>query len=320
MLTLEHFLSAETLSKQEMMNLFTSADKFRNQAYMLNQQLFVANLFFEPSTRTKMSFIVAEKKLGLETLDFSADTSSVQKGESLYDTIKTFESIGANLLVIRHVDDDWVGEIKDTCRIPIINAGAGAKEHPTQSLLDAYTIYQEFHTLEGLKIVISGDVKHSRVARSNASMLTKLGAKVYLVSPPEYHDPNLPYPTISMDEALEIADVMMLLRIQHERHAKGDLHKQNYHENYGLTLEREKKMKSGAIIMHPGPVNRGVEIDSRLVECERSRIFKQMNNGVYIRMAVIISQLLEWGIIDENQIRKRSTITKQSVHQMRCVN
>ena len=202
--------------------------------------------------------------------------------------------------------------------IPVINAGAGKKEHPTQSLLDAMTIYEEFNTFEGLKVVISGDVKHSRVARSNAAFLSKLGAKLYISSPAEYTDTDLPYPVISMDEAVEIADVLMLLRIQNERHASVHVTDVNYLQGYGLTKQREQSMKPGSIIMHPGPVNRGVEIDSDMVECPRSRIFKQMSNGVYVRMATIMSQLLEWGIIHEDQIIKGECIEGQQVANAMC--
>src|SRR5699024_4989107 len=247
-----------------------------------------------PSTRTKTSFIVAERKLGLEVLDFHPEASSVQKGESLYDTVKTFEAIGANMLVIRHEDDHWYEEVEGLS-IPVINAGAGKVEHPSQCLLDLLTIYQEFGGFEGIHIVIAGDIKHSRVARSNAKALDRLGAKVYLTAANGYQDETLQFPYISMDEAVKICDVMMLLRVQHERHTE---HQQmiNYLTTYGLTTEREQKMKEQAIIMHPAPVNRGVEIDADLIESKRSRIFKQMTNGVFIRMAMISHLLQKWGM------------------------
>ena len=205
--------------------------------------------------------------------------------------------------------------------VPIVNAGAGKKDHPTQSLLDAITIYQEFGSFDGLNIVIAGDIKHSRVARSNAQMLTKLGANVYFTGAPDFMDDSLAYPYVTMDEAIEMSDVLMLLRIQHERHDQFSSSTVNYNEHYGLTIEREKKMKEHAIVLHPGPVNRGVEIDTTLVECDRSRIFKQMSNGVYVRMAVLTTQLLKWGIIHEHDIKKRnSTFGGQPVTKMRSVN
>lgn len=317
---MNHFISVEDMTVEEIIKLLDMANDFRLDEYKLAKQLFCANLFFEPSTRTKMSFIVAERKLGIEPLEFNIENSSMKKGESLYDTAKTFEAIGANVLVVRHEHDDWANELSAHMDIPIINAGAGKKDHPTQSLLDADTIYQEFGTFNGLNIVIAGDIKHSRVARSNAQMLTKLGAKVYFSGAPEFMDDTLDYPYISMDEAVEICDALMLLRIQHERHDQFSSATVNYNENFGLTVERERKMKEKAIILHPGPVNRGVEIDTSLVECERSRIFKQMSNGVFVRMAVLTTQLLKWGIIDEYHIEKRNTTSEQRVTKMRFVN
>lgn len=311
------FISVQDLSVAEIKYLLETADRFRTHDYEISKQLFAANLFFEPSTRTKMSFIVAERKLGLESLELHAEMSSIKKGETLYDTAKTFEAIGANVLVIRHEADDWIKELNEKLSIPIINAGAGTKDHPTQSLLDAYTIYQEFERFKDLNITIAGDVKHSRVARSNAEMLSKLGANVYFAGAPELMDESLGYPILTIDQAVEQSDVLMLLRIQHERHHGFLQAAIEYLEKYGLTVERERKMQNHAIILHPGPVNRGVEIDSSLVECKRSRIFNQMENGVYVRMAVLTKQLLNWGIIHDDQIKKCDTIEqKQPIRAM----
>ena len=318
---MKHFLSVEHMTKEEIIALLDMAEKYRQDEYELTKQVFSANLFFEPSTRTKMSFIVAERRLGIEALEFNTENTNMKKGETLYDTAKTFEAIGADVLVIRHESDDWADELKDRMNVPIVNAGAGKKDHPTQSLLDAITIYQEFGSFDGLNIVIAGDIKHSRVARSNAQMLTKLGANVYFTGAPDFMDDSLAYPYVTMDEAIEMSDVLMLLRIQHERHDQFSSSTVNYNEHYGLTIEREKKMKEHAIVLHPGPVNRGVEIDTTLVECDRSRIFKQMSNGVYVRMAVLTTQLLKWGIIHEHDIKKRnSTFGGQPVTKMRSVN
>lgn len=318
---MKHFLSVQDMTATEIIDLLDMAESFRKEEVQITKQVFAANLFFEPSTRTKTSFIVAEKKLGIESLEFDMETSSMKKGESLYDTAKTFEAIGANILVVRHEADDWDKELRNKISIPIVSGGAGKKNHPTQSLLDADTIYQEFGTFKNLNIVIAGDIKHSRVAKSNAEMLTKLGANVYFACAPDFQDKSLDYPYITMDEAVEIGDAVMLLRIQHERHDQFSSSTLNYHNDYGLTIEREQKMKDHAIILHPGPVNRGVEIDSSLVECERSRIFKQMNNGVYVRMAVLTRQLLKWGIIDEHHIEKRKdTYGRQSARNIRFAN
>ncbi|PGZ99555.1 aspartate carbamoyltransferase [Bacillus pseudomycoides] len=287
---MNHLLTMSELSKQEISEILKDAEDFASgKGIKTTEQTFVANLFFENSTRTRFSFEVAEKRLGLDVLNFSAESSSVQKGETLYDTIKTLESIGTKAVVIRHQQDRYFDELKDQVNIPILNAGDGCGNHPTQCLLDLLTIKQEFGRFEGLKIAIVGDIRHSRVARSNAEALTKLGATIYFASPEEWKDETNPFGTYrSLDELVPEVDVMMLLRVQHERHDhyETDIMKE-YHKQHGLTIEREKRMKQGSIIMHPAPVNRDVEIASELVECERSRIFKQMENGVYVRMAVL---------------------------------
>ncbi|GAA0421850.1 MAG: aspartate carbamoyltransferase catalytic subunit [Bacillota bacterium] len=302
---MRHFFSVNQLKEDEIIRVLHQAEQLRLQQQSFTKQLFAANLFFEPSTRTKMSFIVAERKLGMDVLDFHADYSSTQKGESLYDTAKTFEAIGANLLVIRHQADYWMNELKNQLSIPIINAGAGKAEHPTQCMLDLLTIYQEFQQFHGIKVVIAGDILHSRVANSNAHTLRRLGAEVYFAAADGCKDNNLDFPYLSIDEAVECCDVLMLLRIQHERHREIFINNKDYLRKYGLTKERERKMHPKAIILHPAPINRGVEIDTELVECERSRIFKQMNNGVYTRMAIIKKLLQERGIIHETIAEKR---------------
>lgn len=260
-------------------------------------EVFCSNLFFEDSTRTKTSFDIAERKLGLQVVPFDAANSSVNKGESLYDTVKTLESLGINLVVIRDKKDRYFDELKNI-RIPVINGGDGTGNHPSQCMLDLMTIYQEFGKFEGLKVGIVGDVKHSRVANSNAEALRRLGAKVYFSGPEQWFDEgaliNGTY--LSVDEMIHEVDVLMLLRIQHERHdTKMSFSAAEYHRKYGLTKEREKTMKKEAIIMHPAPINRGVEIDSDLVECERSRVFRQMQNGVFARMAILKEALEKEG-------------------------
>lgn len=285
---MKHLLSMADLTVGEIEHILKDAQKFsEGDAWQPDKQTFVTNLFFEPSTRTKLSFEVAEKKLGLDVLNFEAKSSSTKKGETLYDTVKTLESIGARAAVIRHSEDDYYDELlNNDVSIPIINAGAGSGQHPTQSLLDLLTIKQEFNRFVGLTVAIVGDIRHSRVAHSNADALTKLGANVIFSGPKEWQDNLVNF--LPMDEAVRTADVVMMLRIQHERHAdKIGWTVNEYHEKHGLTIEREKTMKSTSIIMHPAPVNRGVEIAGELVECERSRIFKQMENGVAVRMAVL---------------------------------
>ncbi len=287
---MKHLLTITELHNEEILEILLEAQLFADgRKWTPSNEKFVANLFFEPSTRTKFSFEVAEKKLGLHVLDFESQSSSVQKGETLYDTVKTLESIGANAVVIRHPQDHYFDELVDGISIPIINGGDGCGHHPTQCLLDLLTIQQEYAHFQDLNVVIVGDIRHSRVARSNADILARLGANVYFSGPEQWMDEVITKGNyVPMDEAVKIADVMMMLRIQHERHAfKMISSKEEYHQLFGLTLQREANMKKNSIIMHPAPINRGVEIASSLVECERSRIFKQMSNGVSVRQAVL---------------------------------
>ncbi|GLY10555.1 aspartate carbamoyltransferase [Bacillus badius] len=287
----QNLVSIKDMNKDEILLILMQAQKFsQGESWRAGEQTFVANLFFEASTRTKTSFEVAERKLGLEVIPFEAGSSSVLKGETLYDTVRTLESIGVNAVVIRHKEDQYYKQLVNKVNIPVINAGDGCGQHPTQCLLDLFTIQQEFNRFEGLKVGIVGDIRHSRVARSNAEALRKLGADVRFSGPPEWFADD--YLTagdyMELDRLVEEVDVLMLLRIQHERHDGGaEMTKEDYHQMYGLTVEREQRMKPGSIIMHPAPVNRDVEIADGLVECSRSRIFKQMENGVFVRMAVL---------------------------------
>lgn len=307
---MKHFVSMKGKKAEDIIQLVKKADHIsRCGIKPFEKQYFVANLFFEPSTRTKMSFVVAERKLGMEMLDFVSEISSVTKGESIYDTAKTFESIGADLIVLRHPQENIANQLAESLSIPVINAGDGTGEHPTQSLLDLVTIYQEFGGFKGLKVVIAGDIIHSRVARSNAYALQSLGCDVYLTGMNQWRDNTLPFSYITMDEAVKIADVLMLLRIQHERHQAGvELEQSDYLAQYGLTIEREKCMQDHAVILHPAPVNRGVEIDTNLVECNKSRIFKQMENGVAARMAVIDTLLNQGGNKNEKSFKECQTV------------
>jgi aspartate carbamoyltransferase catalytic subunit len=286
-----HLLTMTELTNQDIETILADAQHFIDGGIWTPAgKTFVANLFFENSTRTKCSFEVAERRLGLDIIPFEVSTSSVSKGESLYDTVKTLEAIGVNAVVIRHQEDRYFDQLAGKTDVAILNGGDGCGHHPTQSLLDLLTIKQEFGGFAGLKVAIIGDIRHSRVARSNAESLTRLGAEVVFSGPQFWFDEEMQKDGSfeNIDEAIETADVVMLLRIQHERHEdKTGMKAEEYHQAYGLTIEREKRMKMGSIIMHPAPVNRDVEIADSLVECERSRIFKQMKNGVYIRMAVL---------------------------------
>ncbi|WP_223633417.1 aspartate carbamoyltransferase catalytic subunit [Planococcus sp. 4-30] len=279
-----NLLSMNNLENNTIMSLLERAGEFQRGEKTLIDGT-VVNLFFEPSTRTKMSFEMAEHKMGLAVLPFETAFSSILKGETLYDTVKTMEAIGVNAVIIRHEEEEYYQQLEG-CNVAVINGGDGSGQHPTQSLLDLMTIYQEFGQIEGIHVTIVGDIAHSRVAKSNAAALQQLGAEVTFICPAEWSGEY--ESSEHLDDFIEKTDVVMMLRVQHERHAVSALFsKDNYHEQYGLTIEREKRMKDGAIIMHPAPINRGVEIADCLVECERSRIFKQMANGVFVRMAVL---------------------------------
>ncbi|SFE40441.1 aspartate carbamoyltransferase catalytic subunit [Alteribacillus iranensis] len=284
-----HVFRAEDWEEKEIHALLDEAENIAQipRQTPLFQRLYAVNLFYEPSTRTKLSFEAAERNLGLEILPFATDSSSVQKGESLYDTVKTLESIGADVVVIRHSQEKFFDDLRTGINIPIINGGDGCGNHPTQSLLDLMTIRQEFGSFQNINVVIAGDISHSRVARSNISLLRKLGANVTVSGPEKWIPDEYRKMYQPMDEAIPMADVMMMLRIQHERHHASNQNVYSFHSSYGLTTDRESRMKKSSIIMHPGPVNRGVEIADELVECKRSRIFKQMQNGVFARMSLL---------------------------------
>jgi aspartate carbamoyltransferase catalytic subunit len=287
-----HLLGLKELCAEEIVGILERAafwESHPQKVTNLLQGKFVANMFFENSTRTRFSFEMAEKRLGAEVLNFSAAASSVEKGESIYDTVRTLESMGIDAGVIRLKPIGLLPQIAEKIKVPLINAGDGNNEHPTQALLDMYTMRKHFGELKGLTVSIIGDIRHSRVARSNLWGLTKLGAKVKFCAPSNLQAPELGEQAsyVSFDEALK-GDVVMMLRVQLERHEQGQIRSaEDYRAHYGLTEERAARMAPHAIIMHPAPVNRNVEIDDALVEHEKSRIFTQMSNGVPIRMAVL---------------------------------
>ncbi len=282
-----NILKLANLEIKEIEELLESATAFKSGKKKINYngEKIIANLFFEPSTRTHYSFETAELKLGCKTIDFAPESSSMKKGETLYDTVKTFESLGVDAVVIRHREDEYYKQLNNI-KIPILNGGDGTKDHPSQSLLDLYTIKEEFGHFEGLKVLIVGDIKHSRVAHSNIKVMERLGMKVYTSGPEEFKDEELEF--VNFEEYLPQVDVVMLLRIQLERHnEKINIDAKSYNKKYGLNVENVSKMKEKAIIMHPAPFNRNVEISDDIVECSKSRIFKQIENGVFVRMAMI---------------------------------
>ena len=252
----------------------------------------IVNLFFEPSTRTRTSFEVAEKRLSADTLNVAVATSSVVKGETLVDTARNLEAMAPDMIVVRHSSSGAGHLLARTCRSRIINAGDGMHEHPTQALLDAFTIREHKKQIRGLKVAIVGDLLHSRVLRSNVLLLRALGADVWLCSPPTLMPPGVDKFgvtfTTSVEAAVEGADVIMMLRIQLER-MEGNYFPslREYFRVFGMTVERVARARRDVIIMHPGPMNRGVEIASEVADGPYSVILEQVANGVAVRMAVL---------------------------------
>lgn len=283
---MKHLTTLKELELSEISHLLDRAEAFKKGEHKKYANLVFANLFFEPSTRTQNSFIMAEKNMGIQDINLNPEASSIKKGETLYDTVKTFEAIGVAGVVIRASEERYYEQLVGKINIPIMNGGDGAGDHPTQSLLDLMTIREEFGHLEGLKILILGDIRFSRVAKTNIEVMRRLGMEVFVCAPEPLRDPAYDY--IDCDDAFGKVDVVMLLRVQHERHEhRMNMSQEEYLTNYGLSKSRYDEMQKHAIIMHPAPFNRGWEIDTDLVESPKSRIFKQMENGVYARMAVI---------------------------------
>jgi aspartate carbamoyltransferase catalytic subunit len=253
----------------------------------------IVNLFFEASTRTRVSFEIAAKRLGADTLTIAAAGSSVSKGESLVDTLNTLVAMRPNAIVMRHAASGAPHFLARHLQIPIVNAGDGTHEHPTQALLDARTILDHRPSLTGLRVAIIGDIAHSRVARSNVHLLSKFGAEIVLCGPAPLLPNELAQlaPGVQLshniDEALRDADVIMMLRVQLERQHEAPMAASEYFRFYGLRLEHLKLAKPDAIVMHPGPINRGRELSSEVADSQRSVILNQVENGVAVRMAVL---------------------------------
>ncbi|HEX2329396.1 MAG TPA: aspartate carbamoyltransferase catalytic subunit, partial [Candidatus Angelobacter sp.] len=253
----------------------------------------IALLFYESSTRTRVSFEFAAKLLGTHTSVISATASSIEKGESLIDTGKTLQALGADCIVMRHPASGAPNVLARSLRVPIINAGDGMHEHPSQGLLDAYTILKHRRSLKGLRITMVGDIQHSRVVRSNVHLLSKFGAQVTLCGPPELLPETAatlaPHIKISrhMDEAIRKADVIMMLRVQKERLAGLRLDAEKYIAHFQLTADRLKLAQKDALVMHPGPMIRGMEIQGEVADGPQAVIEEQVHNGVYVRMAIL---------------------------------
>ena len=283
-------LSIDSLSDQQIAAILDRADTFYSDENRTGDSLagkIVFNVFYENSTRTAMSFATAAHRLGASAISLSVERSSVAKGETLEDTARTLNAMRPDALVIRHRENDAPMKVAEIMDAPVLNAGDGTNEHPTQALLDAATIRRRLGRVEGLRVAICGDIRHSRVARSNTKLLPRLGAEVRLAGPAELMPSNVP--AVSIDEAIAGADVVMMLRVQRERleaelgDAPGE-----YLSRYGLTSDRLATAAPDAVVMHPGPMNRGVEIDGDIADdADRSLITMQVEMGVPVRMACL---------------------------------
>jgi aspartate carbamoyltransferase catalytic subunit len=291
-------LGIEDLSAEEIGFLLDSARAFKQVGKRSVKKVpslrgkTVINLFIEPSTRTRTSFELAAKRLSADVINITASVSSLVKGETLKDTALNLQALNADVIVIRHSAAGAPHFLGKLLKASVINAGDGAHEHPTQALLDAFTIREKKGRIAGLKVTILGDILYSRVARSNIWLLTKLGASVTLAGPstlvPRVFEQLGCRVTHDMEEAIRDADVINLLRIQHERQRKTMFPSTGeYTAMFGLNKDRFARTKPDALIMHPGPINRGVEIDSDLADCGRSVILEQVTNGLAVRMAVL---------------------------------
>ena len=304
----KHLLSINDLSADEAMEILNTASELAKISDGPMKKLptlrgrTVVNLFFEDSTRTRISFESAAKRLSADVINFSAKGSSVSKGESLKDTAQTLQAMGADAVVIRHGASGAAQRLADSGWISasVINAGDGTHEHPTQALLDAYTIRSKFpefnKSFKGLRVAIVGDILHSRVARSNVLLLTKLGATVTLVAPPTLIpvgvvDWNVKV-SYDLDSVLKDIDILMMLRVQSERMANSFFpSEREYSRGYGLDITRLNSLSANAIVMHPGPMNRGLEISAESADSYKSVVLAQVSNGVLVRMAVLYQLL-----------------------------
>jgi aspartate carbamoyltransferase catalytic subunit len=296
--TKKHLLDIESLTVEEITTVLETARSFKAVGKRAIKKVpalrgkTVVNLFVEPSTRTRTSFELAAIRLSADVINFSTEASSLKKGETLKDTAKNLEALNADFIIIRHSASGAPHFLARVLDAHVINAGDGAHEHPTQALLDAFTILEKKGRIAGLNVTILGDILYSRVARSDIWALTKLGAKVTLCGPatlvPKTFEQMGCRVTYDVDEAIREADIINLLRIQHERQRKTMFPSIGEYTNlFGLNKARLAKTKPDALIMHPGPINRGVEIDSEIADCGRSVILEQVTNGLAVRMAVL---------------------------------
>jgi aspartate carbamoyltransferase catalytic subunit len=299
---IKHLLSVTQLSPEDITRVLDTADSFREVGTRVIKKVpalrgrTVVNLFYENSTRTRISFEIAAKRLSADVINFSTGGSSVAKGESLKDTALTLEAMGADAIVIRHSSSGAPHTLSRWVRASVINAGDGTHEHPTQALLDLYTIREHFPAFEGLRVAIVGDVLHSRVARSNALAMSRMGAEVTLVGPPTLIPPEAGAWGVQVSHELEGVlpklDVCYMLRVQRERQRQQYFPSvREYSRLYGLDRRRVDALPEGALVMHPGPMNRGVEIASEVADLPRAVITDQVTNGIAVRMALLYLML-----------------------------
>lgn len=294
----KHLLGIESLTQSDIFAILDTAESMYEISTREVKKVptlrgkTIINLFFEPSTRTRSSFELAAKRLSADIVNFSKSASSVVKGESLKDTVLNLEAMNPEAIIIRHAASGAPHYISTFCRSHVLNAGDGSHEHPTQALLDAFTIRQVKKTFAGLKVVIAGDILHSRVARSNIFCLNKLGARTTLSGPPPLLPPEFKKFGVEVEydfaKACQDADVIMMLRIQLERQQRNYFPSlREYRNLYSLTRKRFSRARRNAIIMHPGPINRGVEISAEMADSLKSVILRQVENGIAVRMAVL---------------------------------
>ena len=298
-LSIKNLQSIKDLTVQDIENIINTAKLFKNNNKEQNKSIpilsgrTIINLFFEPSTRTLIYFEIAAKRLGADIINMNIEGSSLRKGETLSDTADTLNSMNPDLVIIRHSISGAINEISSRLKCPIISAGEGSVEHPTQALLDAFTIQDKGKTFKDIVVSICGDIEHSRVARSNYYLLKKMGAKIRFVAPEYFMPKNIQDFDVeyfdNLEKGIDASDVVMMLRIQKERIDNTELPSvDDYYQSFGLTYEKLKKAKNNVIVMHPGPINRNIEIESSLADdLSKSVINEQVENGVSVRMACL---------------------------------
>ena len=298
-LSIKNLQSIKDLTVQDIENIINTAKLFKDNNKEQNKSIpilsgrTIINLFFEPSTRTLISFEIAAKRLGADIVNMNIEGSSLRKGETLSDTADTLNSMNPDLVIIRHSISGAINEISSRLKCPIISAGEGSIEHPTQALLDAFTIQDKGKNFKDVVVSICGDIEHSRVARSNYYLLKKMGAKIRFVAPEYFMPKNIQDFDVeyfdNLEKGIDASDVVMMLRIQKERIDNSELPSvDDYYQSFGLTYEKLKKAKNNVIVMHPGPINRNIEIESSLADdLSKSVINEQVENGVSVRMACL---------------------------------